>query len=90
MLGLAFAVVVVGAFVAAQRRGAQLVERLIARLAGRWLTAMAGRAETVQAAIHDIHRRRGALWGCFLLHLLAWVWTSAEAWLALRLMGATL
>jgi putative membrane protein len=90
LLGLAFAVVVVGAFVAVQRRGARLFERLTARLAGRWLTAIAGRAESVQAAIHHIHRRPGRLWSCFLLHLLAWLWTSAEAWIALRLMGAPL
>jgi len=90
LLGLAFAVVVVAAFVAVQRRGAHLLERLTARLAGRWVTAIAAGAGSAQTVIHEIHRHRGALWASFLLHLLAWLWTSTEAWLALRLMGAPL
>jgi putative membrane protein len=90
LMGLAFAVVVVTAFVAVQRRGAHLFERLTTRLARGWLTALAASAQSVQEVIHEIHGRSGRLWACFLLHLLAWIWTSAEAWLALRLMGAPL
>jgi glycosyltransferase 2 family protein len=90
LFGLGFAVVLVAAFVVVQRRGAHFFERLTARLAGRWLTTIAARAETVQATIHEIHRRRSSLWACFFLHLLAWIWTSGEAWVVLRLMGAPL
>jgi glycosyltransferase 2 family protein len=90
LLGLAFAVVVVAAFVVVQRRGAHLLERWTLRLAGRRLGAIAQGAEAMRAALHDIYRRRGRLWACFLLHLLAWLWTAAEAWLALRLMKAPL
>jgi putative membrane protein len=90
LLGLVLALLAVGAFVMAQRRGADLFDRLTARIAGSWLAALTGRAEIVQAAIHDIHRRRGGLWACFLLHLMSWTWTSAEAWLVLQLMGAPL
>jgi putative membrane protein len=88
LLGLAFAMVVVAVFVVVQRRGARLLEGLATRLARGWLAAVA--VGSVQTAIHEIHRASGGLWGCFLLHLLAWLWTAAEAWVALRLMGAPL
>ena len=86
-VGLAVAVVAVIAFAAVQRRGAGIFERFGSRIAGDRLTAMAVGAETLQDQIHEIHRRDRRLWSCFLLHLIAWLASGAEAWLALRLMG---
>jgi uncharacterized membrane protein YbhN (UPF0104 family) len=48
---------------------------------------MAVGAKALQAQIHEIHRRDRRLWACFLLHLIAWLASGVEAWLALRLMG---
>ena len=90
LIGLAFAVVAVIGFVAVQRRGTGSLDRLAMRLARDWLTSIATGAEAVQAEIRAIHRRPRVLWWCFLLHLLAWLLSGGEAWLALRLMGATL
>jgi glycosyltransferase 2 family protein len=89
-LGLALAVVAVVAFVAVQRRGARVFERLGSWLARDRLIAIAVSAEAVQAEIHEIHRHDNALWSSFLLHLIAWLASGAEAWLALKLMGAAL
>jgi putative membrane protein len=90
LLGLAAAALALIGFVLAQRRGADLLDRLMARLARGWLAAIAAKASAVQAEIRRIHARRGGLWTCFLLHLAAWIGTSGEAWLALRLMGMRL
>lgn len=89
-LGIAVAVFTAIAFVAFQRRGAGFFDRVALRMARDWLSSVAAGAEAVQAEIHAIHRRPRGLWSSFLLHLFAWLWTGAESWLALRLMGATL
>jgi uncharacterized membrane protein YbhN (UPF0104 family) len=51
--------------------------------------ALAGMA-SMQSELRAIHRLNGRLILSFLLHLLAWLVTGVEAWLALRLMGAAL
>jgi putative membrane protein len=89
-IGLALAVIAVAAFVAVQRRGAGVFERLASRFARDRLVAIAVSAEAVQAEIHEIHAHSRRLWPCFLLHLVAWLASGAEAWLALKLMGASL
>jgi len=88
-IGLALAVIAVAAFVAVQRRGAGVFERLASRFARDRLIAMAVSAEAVQANIHEIHAHRRGLWSCLLLHLVAWLASGAEAWLALKLMGVS-
>jgi putative membrane protein len=90
VIGLAFAVVAVFGFVAVQRRGANLFDRMTARMARQWLTSIVVGAEAVQAEIHAIYARPRGLWACFLLHLLAWVISGTEAWIALRFMGIAL
>lgn len=90
IVGLAVALIALIAFVAVQRKGSGMVDRLGSRFAGDRLIAVAASAEAVQAAIADIHRHDRRLWSSFLLHLLAWLASGAEAWLALKLMGASL
>src|SRR5260221_353485 len=77
------------AFVAVQRRGAGVFERLASRFARDRLIAIAVSAEAAQTEIHEIHGHKRGLWSCFALHLVAWLASGAEAWLALKLMGAS-
>jgi uncharacterized membrane protein YbhN (UPF0104 family) len=44
----------------------------------------------LHAALRESYRRPGGLWLCFALHLVCWVASAAEAWLALRLAGEPL
>jgi glycosyltransferase 2 family protein len=89
-LGLALAAIAALAFVAVQRRRTGVFARLGSRLAHDRLKAIAVSAEAVQAAIHGVHGHSRGLWSCFLLHLVAWLASGAEAWLALKLMGVPL
>jgi glycosyltransferase 2 family protein len=87
-IGLAGGLAAIAGFAALQRRGSALVERALWRVARRWSQT----AVTVVQPLHDelaaIYRRRGALSVSALLHLAAWLASSVEAWIALRLMGA--
>jgi glycosyltransferase 2 family protein len=89
-VGLAAASVTAIGFVAVQRRGVGLFERL-ARLLGRdWVERTAAGAATLHAALHRIYARKARLWiGCA-LHLVCWIAGTVEAWLALRLAGRPL
>jgi putative membrane protein len=89
-IGLLLAVAAVFAFVVVQRRGAIIFERLGSWFAGDRLVAFAVSAEAVQASIRDLHGRGGSLQASLMLHLAAWFASGAEAWLALKLMGAPL
>jgi glycosyltransferase 2 family protein len=89
-IGLVVAVMAAVAFVAVQRRSVGVFERFGARFARDRLVAIAVSAEAVQAEIHEIHGHGRGLWSCFLLHLIAWLASGAEAWLALKLMGLSL
>jgi putative membrane protein len=86
-LGLTAALVIAAAFIAAQHYGFALLERASGRLARHWAKAFATSAAAVQAAVHAIYRRRGALAAGFLLHLACWIASAAEPWLALKFMG---
>jgi putative membrane protein len=88
--GLAVAALLAAGFIAAQRRGFGLVDR-VARAAGPgWAGPLAAGAAAVHAAIGEVYRRRGRLAAGFLLHLGAWIANASEAWLVLRLAGRPL
>jgi glycosyltransferase 2 family protein len=89
-LGLAAAVLVAVAFISAQQRGFALMERLANRLAREWAAAAATNVASIQAAIHAIYARRRGLLAGSLLHLVSWIVSAAEPWLALKFMGAPL
>jgi glycosyltransferase 2 family protein len=89
-LGLAAALVVVAAFIAAQHYGFGLLERASGRLARHWAQAFATSAAAIQRAIHGIYRRPGALLAGFLLHLACWIAAAAEPWVALKFMDLPL
>jgi hypothetical protein len=71
-------------------RGRRLLDRF-ARLLGRaWTDKTAAGAATLLAELHDIYRRRARVWVSFVLHLVCWIASALEAWIALRLAGAAL
>ena len=88
--GLAVAVLLVAGFVAAQRGGFDLIDRL-ARATGRgWADRTAAGAALLHAAIAAIYRRHARLGIGFAIHLACWFAGTIEAWLALRFFGAPL
>lgn len=94
LFGLVGALVAAAIFVAAQRRGFALFDRLADRMAGflgmDWVARGAAGAAALHEALGDIYRRRLRLWASFLLHLACWIATTIEVWLALRLAGEPL
>ncbi len=77
-------------FVAAQRHGLRLFERLAGSLGRGWAERTASGAAALQDALHQTYRRTRGLWNGFALHLACWIAGALEAWLALRLGGAPL
>ena len=87
-IGLAAGVPVLLGFVLAQRWGLfGLLERLLQRVAEKrpalGLAGLTGLHDAIQVLYRDLRR---VLWSGN-LHLISWLLTSAEVWLALRLMG---
>ncbi len=89
-IGLVAALLLAAGFVAAQRRGFDLLGRLAQRLGHGWTDRTAAGAAALHAAVAGIYRRPAGLWLSFILHLACWVASTSEAWLALRLAGAPL
>lgn len=87
VLGLALAAMATCAFVVAQQSGFRLVQRMAGQLAARWMPAAIVHAASVQDAIKDLYRYRHGLQLGLALHLLAWLGSGVEAWLALRFLG---
>ena len=90
LLGLAVAAAAATAFVLVQRRGFDYFDR-IARILGRgWAERGAAGAAALHAALAGIYRRRSALWVSCAVHLVCWIASTTEVWLALRLAGEPL
>lgn len=87
LLGLVLAAAATFGFIAAQRAGVRLVERLAGKLAPRWMPLAIVHAASVQDAIEDLYRHRRGLQLGVVLHALAWLGSGVEAWLALRFLG---
>ena len=92
-----FAVALAGAlsatalFIVFQRRGIALMERVAERLIRQWTRNLApAPVGAIQDVIHRIYRRYRGLAGGFLLHLVCWIASAVEAWLALLFMGRPL
>jgi len=75
------------AFVLVQRRGGRLLQRFEPLIARHFSSALPGKLESITEALQRIHANRGALAYAAALHLVEWLATGAEAWLALRLMN---
>ena len=89
-LGIVLAFLAAIGFILVQRHGFTVIESMFGRVPYYWAKALAARLAPIQRAIHDIYRRRSALWSAGFLHFAIWVASSVEAWIALRLMGAKL
>src|SRR5271170_2045680 len=89
-VGLVVAGFLAAGFVAAQRRGLGLLDRLAAALGHGWAERTAAGAAALHAAIARIYTRTNGLWTSFVLHLACWVASAVEIWLALRFMNAQL
>jgi glycosyltransferase 2 family protein len=89
LIGLGVALGAIIGFIAVQRWGSNVLPPAATQLARRWLNSTFTSAVTAQSEIRQIYRSK-RVWWSFLLHLLAWLLTGVEAWLALRLMGVSL
>lgn len=89
-IGIAVGLAALMGFIAVQRRGSGIVERMLWRMARRWRQGAIATVRSIHDELAGIYRRRGAITLAGLLHLAAWVASSLEAWFALRLMGADL
>ena len=89
-IGAAVAGLIALALMVVQRYGFDLFERF-ARLLGRgWADRTAAGVASVHRVLVRTYERRAGLWSGFLLHLLCWIASAIEVWLALRLAGAPL
>ncbi len=86
--GIALSLVALVAFMVVQQRGSRLVERVLWRMARSRSTGVMAAMRPMYAQLTAIYRRPGTLLLAGLLHLAAWLASSVEAWIALRLMGA--
>lgn len=89
VLGLLIMGLLVGSFVAVQRRGLFAgLARMLGRVGrgGRW-TALASGAEALDESVVHLYRDRVAIAGASFWHLLSWVLGAGEVWLALRFIG---
>jgi putative membrane protein len=90
-IGLGVGVIAVFAFVLVQRHGMGVVERMAERFAPRWLPVKTGfQTRTLKHNLNAIYAHTAGPRAGFVLHLAAWIANSAEAWIALRFMGAPL
>jgi putative membrane protein len=87
--GVVVMMVFAAIFAGVQARGAGAVERGASRLAQSWLGTSRASSGCLQAEIHALHACPLRLGASASLHLVAWLCNGLEAWLALRLLGAS-
>jgi len=88
--GIAVAALVAIAFVVVQRHGFALFDRLARALGRGWADRTAAGAASVHTELGHAYRRKSGLWVGFLLHLVCWVASALEVWIALHLAGRAL
>jgi putative membrane protein len=87
LIGLVVAVGAAGAFLFVQRHALTYVDRIASVLGLGWTERTAAGAAAVHEALAAIYRNAAGLWWNFALHLMCWVASAIEAWLALSLAG---
>ena len=78
------------AFLIVQRHGFALFDRFVRMLGQGWAERTAAGAAAVHMALAETYQHRAALWAGFALHLVCWIISAVEVWIALRLAGAPL
>jgi len=86
LLGLGLSAAGAVAFIALQRRGVGLLERL----ARRFLPGAVAGATAMREALNALYARPLRLGAATLIHLAAWIASAAGAWFALRLAGVAI
>lgn len=90
LLGLAVAATAAGVFVLVQHRGLDYFDRLARIIGSGWIERGAAGAAALHGALADIYRNRGGLWVSFALHLVCWIASAVQVWLALYIAGQPL
>ncbi len=88
--GLAIGAALAAGFVFAQRRGFSLLDRFAGALGQGWAERTAAGASALHSAIAEIYARPARLGASLALHLICWLASAAEIWLALRFIGVPL
>ncbi|MDR3511554.1 MAG: lysylphosphatidylglycerol synthase domain-containing protein [Caulobacteraceae bacterium] len=81
--GLAIAAALVGGFIVMQRRGLDVIERLVHRM----VPTAAHHATAVTKVVEAAYGRPLRLWACLGLHLVGWFGGAIGAWLILYFIG---
>jgi glycosyltransferase 2 family protein len=89
-VGLVVAGLLAAAFLAVQRRGFDVLERLARMLGFGWAEKTAVGAAALHAGLISVYRQRAGVWSSFLLHLACWVVSTLEPWVALRFAGVAI
>ncbi|MDP9007238.1 MAG: lysylphosphatidylglycerol synthase domain-containing protein [Pseudomonadota bacterium] len=82
-IGLVCAVAAAGVFLALQRHGHGLIDKLTARV----LPNALGRTATVSAALNSIYRSRARVGVSLVIHFVGWIASAIGVWIAFRLIG---
>ena len=90
LLGLAVAGAAAAGFVLVQHRGLDYFDRLARMVGSAWIERGAAGAAALHLALSGIYRHRFGLWASFVLHLVCWIASAVEVWLALYLAGQPL
>jgi glycosyltransferase 2 family protein len=90
LAGLVAAGLIAAGFIFIQRRGAGPIGRLAGILGRGWAERAAAGGAALRQALGPIYRRRGGLWGGFLLHLACWIAGAGGTWVALRFADSAL
>ncbi|HTV89134.1 MAG TPA: lysylphosphatidylglycerol synthase domain-containing protein [Stellaceae bacterium] len=90
LIGLLVAGVAAAGFVLVQRHGFAVLDRIAGELGRGWAERTAASAAKLHAALDGIYRRPLRLWLSSTLHLLCWIVSASEVWIALRLAGEPL
>jgi putative membrane protein len=89
-LGLAVAGLLAAAFLVVQWRGFNLLGRLTRILSRGWAEKTAVGAAALHTTLIRIYQRRLVVVSSFLLHLICWIGSAFEPWIALRFAGIPL
>jgi putative membrane protein len=83
LIGVVCAVAAAGIFLALQRHGHRVIEKITARV----LPGALGRTMAVSTALDSIYRSRARVGASIVLHSAGWVASAIGVWIAFRLIG---
>jgi len=87
--GLVLAALALAGFVIAQHKGMfKLLENFIEKIAGKWEWLSLGKIDNLHDTIQQLYRERRVLLAAGATHLLSWIISVTEVWLALYFMGS--